>query len=72
MNSVRDWSYAEDIVEGMWLMLQNDNPEDFVLGSGNLNSVRDFLEIAFKVGLNWKNMYLKKSNKKEVKIKYLI
>ncbi len=74
LNSVRDWSYAEDIVEGMWLMLQNDNPEDFVLGSGKLNSVRDFLEIAFKeVGLNWEKYVFEEEQQKrsENQIPYL-
>jgi GDPmannose 4,6-dehydratase len=49
----RDWGYAPDYVEAMWLMLQQDEPRDFVIGTGKCHSVQDFLEAAFKlVGLN--------------------
>lgn len=48
LSSLRDWGYAKDYVECMWLMLQNDKPEDFVIATGVQNSVRDFCYHAFK------------------------
>ena len=48
LSSLRDWGYAKDYVECMWLMLQNDNPEDFVIATGVQHSVRDFCYYAFK------------------------
>jgi len=45
----RDWSHAKDMVFGMWLMLQQDIPEDYVLGSGETHAVKDFLKIAFSI-----------------------
>tara|TARA_B100000683_G_scaffold277449_1_gene336083 strand:- start:1030 stop:1998 length:969 start_codon:yes stop_codon:yes gene_type:complete len=47
LDSKRDWGYAPDYVEGMWLMLQQDNPDDFVLATGETHSIRDFLDLAF-------------------------
>lgn len=47
MDSLRDWGYAKDYVECMWLMLQQDNPDDFVIATGEQHSVRDFTERAF-------------------------
>ncbi len=53
LNAKRDWGYAEDYVEGMWRMLQQDTPEDFVLATGEQHSVREFIEEAFGLcGLN--------------------
>jgi GDPmannose 4,6-dehydratase len=50
----RDWGYAGDYVRAMWLMLQRDEPEDFVIGSGETHSVKEFVEIAFdRLGLDW-------------------
>ncbi len=50
----RDWGYAKDYVEGMWLMLQQDTPDDYVLATGETHSVREFLDEAFGlVGLDW-------------------
>jgi GDPmannose 4,6-dehydratase len=49
IDALRDWGYAGDYVEAMWLMLQAAEPEDFVIASGNLHSVRDFLIRAFEV-----------------------
>ncbi len=52
-DSKRDWGYAKDYVEMMWLMLQQDQPEDYVIGTGETHSVREFVELAFKaVGIN--------------------
>ncbi len=51
----RDWGYAGDFVAAMWLMLQQDRPDDFVIGTGVSHSVQDLLEIAFDcVGLDWR------------------
>ncbi len=47
LDARRDWGYAPDYVEAMWLMLQQEEPEDFVIGTGNDHSVRDLVEIAF-------------------------
>lgn len=50
----RDWGYAGDYVEGMWRILQHDRPDDFVLATGEMHSVREFLDAAFaRVGLDW-------------------
>lgn len=48
LNSLRDWGYARDYVECMWLILQNDKPEDFVIATGVQHSVREFCYLAFK------------------------
>ena len=56
LSAVKDWGYASDYVEGMWMMLQQDLPEDFVLGTGESHTVREFAEAAFKeigIDLNW-------------------
>jgi GDPmannose 4,6-dehydratase len=49
IDALRDWGYAGDYVEAMWMMLQADRPDDFVIATGELHSVRDFLNCAFKV-----------------------
>ncbi|KKQ29220.1 MAG: GDP-D-mannose dehydratase [Candidatus Moranbacteria bacterium GW2011_GWD1_37_17] len=57
IDSKRDWGYAKDYVEGMWLMLQQKTPDDFVLATGETHSVREFVEEACKVAkikLKWK------------------
>ncbi|MDH3732654.1 MAG: GDP-mannose 4,6-dehydratase [Gemmatimonadota bacterium] len=55
LEAQRDWGYAADYVEAMWLMLQQDEPEDFVVGTGVMHSVQDLLEIAFdEIGRDWK------------------
>jgi GDPmannose 4,6-dehydratase len=52
----RDWSFAGDVIESMWLMLQNQKPSDYVVGSGELRSAKDILDIAFSyVGLDWRS-----------------
>jgi len=56
LDSVRDWGYAAEYVEGMWRMLQADEPDDFVLATGGNFTVRDFLETAFShAGLDWQD-----------------
>ena len=52
----RDWGFAGDYVDGMWRMLQQDEPGDYVVATGETHSVRDFCEVAFShVGLNWED-----------------
>lgn len=56
MDSLRDWGYAKDYVECMWMILQHDIPEDFVIATGEQHTVRDFTEKAFKangIELRW-------------------
>lgn len=56
LDSLRDWGYAKDYVECMWLMLQHDVPEDFVIATGEYHTVRDFCALAFKeagITLRW-------------------
>ena len=56
LDSIRDWGYAAEYVEGMWRMLQVDEPDDFVLATGGNFTVRTFLETAFShAGLNWED-----------------
>ncbi|MGB7874426.1 MAG: GDP-mannose 4,6-dehydratase [Anaerolineales bacterium] len=55
LESQRDWGFAGDYVEAMWMMLQQDAPDNFVIGTGETHSVREFCEIAFgRVGLDYK------------------
>ena len=54
LDAVRDWGYAKEYVEGMWRMLQQDEPDDYVLATGVGTTVRDFVRMAFEcVGLDW-------------------
>jgi GDPmannose 4,6-dehydratase len=56
MSAQRDWGFAADYVEAMWMMLQADEPSDFVVATGRAHSVEDLARIAFEhVGLNWKD-----------------
>ena len=48
IDSKRDWGHAKDYVRGMWLMLQQDKPEDFVLATGATTTIRDFITMAFE------------------------
>lgn len=55
LDARRDWGHARDYVRAMWMMLQNDRPEDFVIATGELRSVRDFVDVAFRhVGLDYR------------------
>lgn len=55
IDSKRDWGFAGDYVKAMWLMLQQDEPDDYVIATGETHTVKEFVEIAFDhVGLNWK------------------
>jgi GDPmannose 4,6-dehydratase len=54
LDAKRDWGYAKEYVEAMWLILQQDRPDDYVIATGETHSVREFLEAAFAyVGLKW-------------------
>lgn len=56
LDAKRDWGYAKDYVQAMWLMLQQNEPDDYVVATGETHSVREFLEIAFGyVNLKWEN-----------------
>lgn len=57
LNSLRDWGYAKDYVECMWLVMQYENPEDFVIATGEMHSVREFCNLAFAevgIDLEWR------------------
>jgi GDPmannose 4,6-dehydratase len=56
LNSKRDWGFAGDYIEAMWLMLQQDKPDDYVVATGETHSVREFTELAFReadITLEW-------------------
>jgi GDPmannose 4,6-dehydratase len=54
LDAMVDWGFAPDYVEAMWRILQADRPDDFIVSTGILHSVRDFIETAFRmVGLHW-------------------
>ena len=56
LDARRDWGYAPEYVEAMWLMLQQDSPDDYVIGTGESHSIRELLEEAFQyVGLDWRD-----------------
>ncbi len=54
LDARRDWGYAPDYVRAMWLMLQQDHPDDYLVATGETHSVREFCQVAFgHVGLDW-------------------
>jgi GDPmannose 4,6-dehydratase len=56
LDSARDWGYAKDFVHAMWLMLQQDKADDYVLATGESHTIRELLQVAFShVGLNWQD-----------------
>ncbi len=56
IDSIRDWGYSPDFVKSMWLMMQQDKPDDYVIATGETHSVKDFLRICFEyVNLDWKD-----------------
>jgi GDPmannose 4,6-dehydratase len=73
IESVRDWGYAEEYVEAMWLMMQRDKPDDYVIATGEAHSVKEFAEKAFDaVGLNWEDhVKTQKKLNREVDVNYL-
>lgn len=55
LDAKRDWGFAKEYVQAMWLMLQRDKPDDYVIATGETHTVKEFVELAFElVGLNWK------------------
>jgi GDPmannose 4,6-dehydratase len=55
LDAKRDWGYAKEYVEAMWLMLQQDKPDDYVIATNETHSIREFLDVAFgHVGMDWK------------------
>ena len=75
LESKRDWGYAPDYVEGMWLMMQQEKSDDYVLATGETHSIREFLDEAFKIiGIdNWSS-YIKVDQKfiRPVEVSYLL
>lgn len=66
LNALRDWGYAKDYVECMWLMLQKEHPEDFVIATGEQHSVKEFCNLAFKevgIDLIWEGEGIKEKGK---------
>ncbi|MGC6397856.1 MAG: GDP-mannose 4,6-dehydratase, partial [Ilumatobacteraceae bacterium] len=64
LDSKRDWGYAGDYVRAMWLMLQHDTPEDFVIATGETHSIREFLDLAFaEVGIDDWQPYVRQDPK---------
>ena len=56
LDAKRDWGYAKDYVHAMWLMLQQEKPDDYVVATGETHSIREFLDVAFKyVNLDWQD-----------------
>src|SRR5438132_3817486 len=56
LDSKRDWGFAGDYVEAMWLMLQQERPDDYVIATGETTTVADFADLAFShAGLNWQD-----------------
>ena len=59
LDAARDWGYAPDYVEAMWLMMQQETPDDYVIATGVSHTIRDFLTIAFKyIGIDDWSVYI--------------
>lgn len=75
MDAKRDWGYAGDYVEGMWLMLQQSQPQDYVLATGQTHSIRDFCELAFKeigITVQWEGTGVNEVGKDEATGKVVV
>jgi GDPmannose 4,6-dehydratase len=74
LDAKRDWGYAVDYVEAMWLMLQQDRADDYVIATGETNSVRDCVQIAFdRVGVDWqKHVVIDDSFKRPAEVDLLV
>jgi GDPmannose 4,6-dehydratase len=74
LEAKRDWGFAGDYVEAMWLMLQQPTPDDFVIATGETHSVRELCEVAFaRVGLDWeRNVVVDKTHVRPAEVDYLI
>jgi GDPmannose 4,6-dehydratase len=69
LDAMRDWGYAKDYVECMWLMLQHSEPEDFVIATGEMHSVREFCELAFLeagIEIEWSGEGLEEKGSRKV------
>jgi GDPmannose 4,6-dehydratase len=73
LNSKRDWGYAPEYVEAMWLMLQQDKPDDYVIATNSTHSIRECLEVAFSsVDLRWQDfVVVDEKYKRPVDVNYL-
>ena len=74
LNAARDWGFAGDYVKGMYLMMQHDNPDDWVLATGEAHTVKEFAEEAFNVvGMNWEDFVVtSKDYERPNEVKYLL
>jgi GDPmannose 4,6-dehydratase len=74
LDAKRDWGYARDYVEAMWLMLQRDDPRDYVIATGETNTVRRCVEIAFdQAGVDWeRHVVLDDSLKRPAEVDLLV
>lgn len=74
LDAKRDWGFAGDYVEAMWLMLQQDKPSDFVIGTGENHTIREFVEAAFAAaGMDWeKYVVTDEANLRPIEVKQLL
>jgi GDPmannose 4,6-dehydratase len=74
LEAKRDWGFAGDYVEAMWLMLQQPTPDDFVIATGETHSVRELCEVAFaRAGLDWeRHVVVDKTQVRPAEVDYLI
>ena len=75
LDAKRDWGHAKDFVEGMWMILQQKKPDDFVLATGKTHSVREFVEIAFNevgIKIKWEGKGINEVGKDQKTQKILI
>lgn len=74
LNAARDWGFAGDYVKGMYLMMQHDNPDDWVLATGEAHTVKEFAEEAFNVvGMNWEDFVVTSEKyERPNEVKYLL
>jgi len=75
LDAKRDWGYAPDYVEAMWLVLQQEKPDDYVIATGETHSVREFVELAFKeIGMNieWSGKDLSETGKDKTSGRILV
>lgn len=74
LDAKRDWGFAGDYVEAMWLMLQQDSPDDLVIGTGENHTIREFVEMAFKeAGMDWKKYVVTdKANLRPIEVREVL
>ncbi len=75
LDAKRDWGYAGDFVEAMWLMMQQDHPSDYVIATGEMHSVREFIELAFKhidVQIEWQGQGVQETGRNASSGKVLV